>query len=232
MKNKTCIITGASRGIGLATALRFARRGANVVAVAREPETLHKAAAAIEKAGAACLPLAADVSRPERARGIIADAQRRFGRVDVLVNNAGCAPLAPLVETTPADFDRVVALNMAAIFHTTQAVWPAMRQAGGGVIVNISSMASVDPFPGFSVYGASKAWVNVFTKAVADEGRSCGIRVYAVAPGAVETKLLRAAFPDLPPEDVLAPDAVAAVIEALCDDRMAAASGQTVFVRK
>ena len=229
---KTCIITGASRGIGLATALRFAKAGYQIVAAARSEADLEAAVEKIAAAGGECLAVTADVGNPDQAREIVAAAQERFGCVDVLVNNAGRAPLSAVDEMDGSEFEALVAVNMAAVFHTTQAVWPLMKQRGGGVIVNVSSVASLDPFPGFAAYGASKAWVNVFSKAIASEGKPHGIRVYAVAPGAVETQMLRGAFPDLPAEHVLDPDAVAAVIESVCDERMTHATGQTIFVRK
>jgi len=232
MSVKTCVITGASRGIGLATALRFAKQGCNVAAVARSEADLATAAKQVRALGATCEAIVRDVAAPDGARDAIALAAERFGRVDVLVNNAGVAPLAPIDKFTRAEFERVVAVNMAAVFHTTQAVWPIMVRQGGGVIVNISSVASVDPFPGFAVYGASKAWVNIFSHALAGEGKPLGIRVFAVAPGAVETSLLRASFANFPAEKTLDPDEVAAVIDSVCDERMAHASGDTIFVRK
>ena len=232
MSTETCVITGASRGIGLATALRFAQRGWNIVAAARDEEILEAAVGRIAEAGGHALAVTADVAERDHAWQLIAAAQERFGRVDVLVNNAGRAPLAPTDELDADEFDDVYAVNMAAVFHTTQAVWPLMKEQGGGVIVNISSVASVDPFPGFAVYGASKAWVNLFSQATAAEGKPYGIRVFAVAPGAVETQLLRSALPDLPEKYVLDPDAVASVIETVCDERMTHASGQTIFVRR
>ena len=232
MAAKTCVITGASRGIGLATALHFAKQGYQIVAAARHETELAAAGQKIEAAGATCQVVVLDVGRPEDARRLIGEAHRRFGRIDVLVNNAGHAPLAPLEKFAAAELDRVLAVNVAASFHTTQAVWPFMQAQHGGVIVNLSSRASVDPFPGFAVYGASKAWVNVFSHALADEGRPHNIRVFAVAPGAVETGLLRGAFPDFPREKTLAPADVARVIVSLCDEAMAPCSGQTVFVRK
>jgi NAD(P)-dependent dehydrogenase (short-subunit alcohol dehydrogenase family) len=232
MPVRTCVITGASRGIGLATALRFAEQGCQIVAAARQEADLTAACRQIEAAGAKVHSVVVDVGQPDAARRLIDAAQQRFGRIDVLVNNAGRAPLAPLGKFDPAEFDRVLAVNVAAIFHTSQAVWPFMQAQHGGVIVNISSRAAVDPFPGFAVYGASKAWVNLFSQALADEGRPHNIRVFSVAPGAVETGLLRAAFPDFPREKTLAPDDVARVIVALCDESMAPSSGQTVSVRK
>ncbi len=232
MAARTVVITGASRGIGLATGLRFARAGCNIVAAGRNEEDLDAALAQFADAGAACCAIVADVGRAEDAREIVAAAVERFERVDVLVNNAGCAPLGAIEQFKVEDLEQVCAVNIGGVFHTTQAVWPIMVRQGGGVIVNLSSAAAADPFPGFAVYGGSKAWVNVFTQAVAGEGKPHGIRVYAVAPGAVETGLLRAAFPTFPADKTLAPDAVAAVIEAVCDERLAPVSGQTIYVRK
>ncbi len=229
---RTCLITGASRGIGLATALRFARQGCNVVLVARSQPDLDRAVERIAETDASCLPLAADVSRREDAQRVVATAAERFGGVDVLVNNAGTGVLAPIEKFALNDFERTIGVNIAAVFHLTQAVWPLMRERGAGVIVNISSVASVDPFVGFAVYGATKAWVNAFSQATAAEGKPLGIRVYAVAPGAVETPLLRSVAPQFPREQALDPDAVAQVIETVCDERMIYVTGQTIFVRK
>ena len=230
--SRTCIITGATRGIGLATALRFAREKYRIVAAARTADALTQIAAQIRTVGGECEPVVADVAQPEAARQLVQAAVVRFGRVDVLVNNAGIAPCAALDEIPLHDFEGVLALNIGAVFHLTRAVWPVMRRQGGGVIVNISSLASVDPFAGFAVYGPSKAWVNAFSQAAAAEGRSCGIRVYSVAPGAVETQMMRALFPDFPAEKTLAPAEVADVILRLCGPEFAPCSGQTVFVRK
>ncbi|MGD8450511.1 MAG: SDR family oxidoreductase [Phycisphaerae bacterium] len=232
MASKTCVITGASRGIGLATALRFARQGMNVVAAARGAEGLEHAAESIRSAGGTCEAVVADVAQAADAARLIVRARERFGRVDVLVNNAGCAVLKPLPELSHEDFDDQLAVNVGGVFHVTQAAWPVMVEQGGGVIVNVSSLSSVDPFRGFSVYGACKAWVNLFTQAAASEGKDVGIRVYAVAPGAVETGLLRNIFPDLPAAHLLEPEQVAEVITSLCEERLSPCSGQTFFVRK
>jgi NAD(P)-dependent dehydrogenase (short-subunit alcohol dehydrogenase family) len=232
MPNRTCIITGASRGIGLATALRLARGGWNIVAAARNAAALEQAAAQILATGAACEPVIGDVSEAPAAAHLIEAAVARFGRIDLLVNNASYAVLKSLENTAVAEFDRIVAVNINAVFHTVRAAWPIMRAQRGGVIVNISSMASIDPFTGLSVYGGCKAWVNTFTRAIAAEGKPHGIRVFAVAPGAVETQMLRSMFPNMPAERTLLPDEVAGVIESLADDRMNPATGETIFARK
>jgi NAD(P)-dependent dehydrogenase (short-subunit alcohol dehydrogenase family) len=232
MAAKTCVITGASRGIGLAIARRFARGGNRIVAAARDEGRLRQAAEQIRTAGGECDAVAADVATLEGARRLIDRARTSFQRVDVLVNNVGAAPLSAVEKTSDADFEAAIAANCAAVFYTTRAAWPIMREQGGGTIVNISSMSSVDPFPGFSVYGACKAWVNLFTKAAADEGKAVGIRVFAVAPGAVETDMLRSNFPKIPREQTLDPDDVAGLVEAVCDRRMDHSTGQTIFIRK
>lgn len=232
MNQRVCVISGASRGIGLATALRFARGGWGLVIAARQGAALQAAADRIGAAGAPCEALPVDVGTEAGARELIEVARRRFGRVDVLVNNAGYAPLAPIERFATEDFERAIAVNIAAVFYTTRAVWPTLKAQGGGTIVNVSSMASVDPFPGFSVYGACKAWVNLFTQATAAEGRPLGIRVFAVAPGAVETTMLREHFPEFPREATLDPDEVAGLIEHVCEPPMTHASGQTIFIRR
>lgn len=232
MAAPVCIITGASRGIGLATALRFAALKYNIVAAARGPEELGRARQRIESAGVACEAIELDLTEPNSGAELIEAATNRFGRADVLVNNAGTAAIAPLEEASAALFKHLMTLNCGAVFRTTQAVWPIMKCQGAGVIVNISSVAAIDPYPGFAIYGATKAWVNLLTKALATEGAPHGIRLYAVAPAAVETALLRNVVPDVPADRCLAPDDVAAVVESVCDPRMAHCSGDTIFVRR
>jgi NAD(P)-dependent dehydrogenase (short-subunit alcohol dehydrogenase family) len=233
MGDRTCLITGASRGIGLATALRCSAQGYNVVAVARDPDRLREAARRIESCGRACEPILADLADWKQAGALIDAALARFGRLDVLVNNAGVAPLSAVESLSDEAFKQAQGVNVGAVFALTRAAIPVMRSQGGGCIVNVSSMASIDPFPGFAVYGAAKAWVNIFTRALADELAPHGIRVYAVAPGAVETDMLRKNFPTFPKEKTMAPDEVAAAIDALLHaEGLKHASGETVFLRK
>ncbi|MBW7903985.1 MAG: SDR family oxidoreductase [Phycisphaerae bacterium] len=232
MSKRACLITGGSRGIGLATALRLGRAGYRVFITARRRQGIEGALHQLREAGVECDAIVADVGDNAQARGMIAEAHAAAGRLDVLVNNAGVAPLAPLEQMTAAEFDEVMRVNVAGVFHATQAAWPIFRSRRGGVVVSVSSLAAIDPFPGFAVYGASKAWVSLFTRAIAAEGKPHGIRAYAVAPGAVETTMLREHFPALPAEQTLAPDDVAGVIETLCDPRLAPASGETLYVRR
>lgn len=227
-----CIITGGSAGIGLALALRFGQLGYCIVTCGRDASQLAAAQAQIAAVAPAVETLVLDLAEDGAAQRLITTARQRFGRVDVLVNNAGIAPRAAVTDLTAADLQATLTVNMAAVFHTTQAVWPILKKQGQGIIINISSFASVDPFPGFSLYGASKAWVNLFSKAAADEGRPLGIRVYSVALGAVETRMLRGLFPDFPAGQTLTPDEVADAIATLCQEPLRWASGQTIFLRK
>lgn len=231
MSRKCALVTGSGRGIGRATALHLARDGYDLAVVSRNSAELADVRREVEATGVSCHTFATDVAVPANAEQLVSGVIARFGRVDVLVNNAGIAPLAKIDELSTADFDALTALNISAVFHLSRLVWPHMK-SGGGVIVNISSQASIDPFPGFAAYGASKAWVNLFTRAMADEGKPLGIRAFAVAPGAVETKLLRSRFKEIPAAACLSPEEVAGVVAACCGDAMRPCSGQTIFVRR
>lgn len=231
MNDSVVVVTGGGRGIGRAVCERFAVDGAWIVAASRSADELEATSEAVERAGGRCHAEQTDVSRPDEIDRLISSTIGRFERVDVLVNNAGVAEICGIEELAPSAFERILAVNVEAVYRACRAVWPIMRAQKGGVIVNVSSVASVDPFPGFAAYGASKAWVNAWTKALADEGRQVGIRVFAVAPGAVETQMLRNALPDFPADQALQPADIADVVHALAQPACRYATGQTVFVR-
>jgi 3-oxoacyl-[acyl-carrier protein] reductase len=223
-----CLVTGGSAGIGLATAMKFAAEGYRVAICGRDELRLEQArqaldAVTIEPRCEACV---VDVGEAATLRDFIDQVATKWGRIDVLVNNAGMAPMAPIDQLTDDDFDRTLRVNVGAVYHATRAVWTIMRSQAGGVIVNVSSMSALDPFTGFSVYGACKAWVNTFTHAAAAEGRALGIRVFAVCPGLVETEMKRSLFPDLGAEQSLRPDEVADCIFQLTLAPLRIASGE------
>jgi NAD(P)-dependent dehydrogenase (short-subunit alcohol dehydrogenase family) len=232
MADQTIIITGGSRGIGLATALRFGRAGYNVVIAARHQDQLDQAAEQVRATGAACHPVVGDVSKRADAERLVEETVAQFGGLTVLVNNAGYAPTVNVNEMSDDDYETTLGANCDATFFLCRAAWPHLKKAGDAVIVNISSRASIDPFPGFAVYGGCKAWVNTFTRALSKQGKPAGIRVYAVAPGATETAMLRGALPDMPKDQTLDPDDVAAVIEGVCDPRFGHSVGETIMVEK
>ena len=227
-----CVVTGGSSGIGLAIAKRFLKTGHRVVICGRDPDRLKTAEDSLATLGGECATIALDIGEPNAGQRLIDFSVEQFARVDVLVNNAGIAPLAPAHEMSSEQFEGCLATNIRGVFGTTRAVWPIMRQNGGGAIINVSSLSATDPFPGLGVYGASKAWVELYTKATGEEGREHNIRVFAVAPGAVDTPLLQSLFPDIPQEVRLAADEVAELIGRLSDDAMAHVTGQTISIRK
>lgn len=207
------IVTGASSGIGLAAARRFAAAGHHVVLVGRTESTLNAAADSLD-APAGATTIAANIGDPDQARAIVGHIVDDLGRIDVLVNNAGAAPLFPIDETTDEVLDhtfRVNALGPAALISEA---WPTLKAQRSGRIVNVSSMATADPFPGFFAYAASKAALNLMTRSCAIEGAEFGILAFAVAPGAVETPMLRGLFDEsvIPTQNCLDPDDVATVI--------------------
>ena len=206
------LITGGSAGIGLATACRFASEGYNVMICGRDQPRLDQAIEkiqAMESGPCTIVAVRCDLSESGAAQALVEVAIERLGKIDVLVNNAGVAPLAPLAEVTDEMFENTIDVNIRSLFYATRDSWRHMKEQGGGVVVNISSLSAIDPFPGFSLYGASKAWVDLMTTALAAEGTEHGIRICSLRPGAVETDLLRRLFPDFPADQCVSPDDVA-----------------------
>ncbi len=225
------VVTGGGRGIGRAVCVRFAQDGAQIVAVSRTAAELAETKSLVERAGGRCYIQALDITKEEPTEGMMQDVARRFGRIDVLVNAAGIAPLALIEDLTPEVFDNILAVNVRAIYLASRAAWPALKSSGG-VIVNISSISSRDPFAGFAAYGASKSWVNAWTQGLAEEGRPHRIRVFSIAPGAVETGMLRGAFPTYPKADTLDASDVADMVHAVAQPACRYATGQTIFVQR
>lgn len=232
MSTPVVVVTGGGRGIGRAICERFAQDGAQIVAASRTVAELEETQRLIERNGGRCTITPANVSAQEDVDSLIERTVKQFGRIDVLINNAGVAPHARMEDLDPPLFETILDVNVFAVYFGCRAVWPVMKSQGGGVIINLSSMASVDPFPGFAAYGAAKTWVNAWTKALAEEGRQLGIRVFAVAPGAVETRMLRDPFPDFPADQALKPTDVADVVHAISQPNCRYATGAVVFVKK
>jgi len=232
IEGKTAIVTGAGRGIGRAVARRLSAGGANVVLAARTASELEESRRLIERDCGRALAIPADVSQVADVERLVEEAMNVYGRVDILVNNAGTAPLATIDQMEPMMFDRIVATNCRTVYLCSRCVWPIFAEAGGGLIVNIASVAAYDAFPGLAAYGAAKAFVVAYTRFLADEGKSLGIRVYGVAPGAVETQMLRNVAPDFPEAETLEPDEVAEMVAVMLSPACRHSSGQTVMVRK
>jgi len=188
---KVALVTGAARGIGLATAKRFLAEGWQVALLDIQGELLRETVASLASPDRT-LAVTCDVSDADAVASAIAHVSRRFGRLDALVNNAGVAVFAPLLDTSDADWNRVLAVNLTGPFICTKAAAPLMREHGGGAIVNITSISAVRASTLRSAYGTSKAGLAHLTKQLAVELASLGIRVNAVAPGPVDTAMAKA----------------------------------------
>ena len=188
------LVTGGTRGIGLATARGLARAGASVAVVARTAEATKTVVSDIEREfEVEALPIVADISREDEIPSIVANVTDRFGRIDVLVNNAGAsAPFAPLIDVTPKLFDKVMNLNVRAPLCLTRAAVKAGLGHGGGSVINIVSAAGLKAEPFMGLYSAAKAAMISATKTLARELGPQGIRVNAVAPGVIDTDFSKA----------------------------------------
>jgi 3-oxoacyl-[acyl-carrier protein] reductase len=192
LAGKTAVVTGASKGIGAGIAKAFGKEGANVVVnYARGKEDAEKVAAAIEKAGGKAVTVQADVSKQADVDRLFEVAKKTFGTVDVLVNNAGVYEFAPIDQITEASYRRMFDLNVLGTVLSTQAAVKSMN--GSGSIINVSSVVSLTPPPGGSIYSATKGAVDVITRTLALELGPRKIRVNSLSPGLVETEGTRAA---------------------------------------
>jgi len=190
LQNKVSLITGAAQGIGLATARRFAQEGAIVIVCDIKAEAVEDATRQCQALGAQAAGFVLDVTDRARVDEVVKQVLERFGRIDVLVNNAGITQDARLQKMTLEQFDRVIDVNLRGVFHCSQAVADAMVRQGGGVILNASSVVGVYGNFGQTNYAASKFGVIGFTKTWSRELGPKGIRVNAVAPGFVATPIL------------------------------------------
>lgn len=189
LNGRVAIVTGGSRGIGAECAFVLAKHGCNVVAVARSVDDLTTVAQEINaKGNGKCVPMDCDVCDESKVGAMVEQTLKIFGRIDVLVNNAGGSPLQPLETVKAEKFDRIVSLNMRAPFLCTQAVGPHMREGGGGSIVNISSGAGVTGVRGGAAYSGAKAGLQMFSKVVANEWGRFNIRSNCIAVGVVASE--------------------------------------------
>jgi NAD(P)-dependent dehydrogenase (short-subunit alcohol dehydrogenase family) len=185
-QDMVAIVTGGSKGIGLAIARALLDRGMQVTIAGRSDADLRRAA---EKLGAAdsVHTVRADVRDPEEAKRVVSETIRRFGGVDLLVNNAGVGRFANVADMTVEAWRYVIDTNLSGVFYCTHAVLPELRRRGGGYIINISSLAGKNAFTGGAAYCASKAGLNAFSEALMQEVRYDNIRVSYVMPGSVST---------------------------------------------
>lgn len=191
LKNKIALITGASSGIGEATAVLFAEHGATVVLADMDTGGAERVRALIEKIGGYALVIAVDVSKPSDNEHAVTETVKAYGRLDIAVNNAGIGGPAALVGEYPTDgWDKVIGINLSGVFYGMRYQIPAMLKNGGGSIVNMASILGKVGFPMSSAYAAAKHGVIGLTETAACEYATQGIRVNAVGPGFIKTPLL------------------------------------------
>jgi len=236
---KVAIVTGSSRGIGRATALRLAADGYDIVVnYVRSKKQATQVAAAIKAKGRKAVSVKADVSKWREARRLVETAIKVFGRIDILVNNAGIYERTVLDDLTPEQWDRRVATNLSSVFYCTKAALPYLKKTGWGRIINISSQIAFKGTDHGSEYAASKAGILGFTKAAAQELARYNITVNAVAPGPIDTDILAGDTPErkrqrareIPLRRIGRPEDIAAVVSFLASKDSDWITGTTLLV--
>src|SRR5215212_9656998 len=187
LEGKAALVTGASSGLGRATAIALARSGADIALVARSAEELESAKEEVSKTGCRALTLPTDLAREQETSATVERTVEEFGRIDVLVNAAGTDVPGTVEELAVEGWDRTLAVNLRAPFLLSKAAFPRMREVGGGLIVNVSSVAGKKGWANASAYCTSKFGLTGFTQALADEGKEHGIRAIVLYPGAMAT---------------------------------------------
>ena len=238
LKNKVSILTGAAQGIGLATALKFAREGADVIVCDLRRGAVDTAVAACRAEGGAAEGFVVDVTDRAQVDAMTAAVRARHGRIDVLVNNAGVTKDARLQKMTLAQFDAVIDVNLRGVFHCAQSVADTMVAQGSGVILNASSVVGIYGNFGQTNYAASKFGVIGFTKTWSRELGPKGVRVNTVAPGFIDTpilasmpdKVLQQMRDDVPLRRLGRPEEVASVYAFLASDEASYVNGAVIEV--
>ena len=224
-QDKVVMITGASRGLGRALTLAFAEEGANLVITSRSEDSLKPVAEEAEGAGAEVLATAADVSKSEDAEKLVNAAVERFGKIDVLVNNAGLlGPRVPIAEYPEDEWRKVLEANLTGPFLLAKAAIPHMPE--GGSIVNVTSGVSIEGRPRWGAYSVSKFGLEGLTQILAAELEERGIRVNSVDPGSMRTEMRAAAYPDEDPMTLITPEENTGVFLYLASDESRNVTGE------
>jgi NAD(P)-dependent dehydrogenase (short-subunit alcohol dehydrogenase family) len=225
LEGKVAVITGASQGLGRALALAFAREGARVAINSRAEESIRSVAGEVESAGAEVLAVAADVSQSADVERLIGGTVERFGRIDVLINNAGVlGPRVPIEEYPEEEWRRVIDANLTGLFLVTKAAIRHMPE--GGSIVNVVSGVSVEGRAEWGAYSVSKFGVEGLTQILASELEGRGIRANAVDPGGMRTEMRAAAYPEEDPTTRITPEENTGVFLYLASDESRGVTGR------
>jgi len=240
----TCVVTGGTRGIGKAIALRMSADGYKTLLTYKSDESSAiETTQEIRNLGSECVCVKADLTRPESADTVVQTALSTLGKIDVLVNNAAISSNENLIaDTDPEDWKEMINVNLHSVFDITRKVIPIMRRRGGGNIVNLSSNITKRLAPTFGAYAVSKAGLEALTIILAKEEAPNGIRVNAIAPGPINTKMLQGLLDEMGPEKAKAflnmvpmkragePEEIASMVAMLVSDVSSYVTGQVIFV--
>ena len=241
LAGKVALVTGGSRGIGQAIALKFADAGADVIVSSRKLPDLEKVAEEIKGMGRKGLAISAHNAKMDELNNLVQKVREEFGRIDILVNNAAANPvLCSVLEMEEPPFDTIMNVNIKGYFFLSQAAAKMMREQGGGVIINISSVGGISPDPGLAAYCMSKAAIIMMTEAMGLELGKFNIRVNAIAPRIVKTRFSQALWsnPDIlnpelekmPLKRIAEPDEIARTALYLASDASSFMTGHTVVL--
>jgi len=212
LSGKVAIVTGASRGVGKAVCLAFAKEGAGIVLAARSVGKLEETAEGVTKAGGRAEIVVGDLCEEEAIKNVVKVTKGKFGRLDIVVNNAGVTHSAKLEDTATADWDKLFNVNTRAPFILCREALPLLRKAPKAYIINIASIVGIKCYALQSAYTASKHALRGMTKALAEELRDTNVRVHSICPGGIDTDMIGAIRPDIKKEDLMQPEEIAELV--------------------
>ena len=230
LKNRVAIITGGGRGIGREVAILFASEGAKVMVSARSSDQIAKVVEEISASGGEAIGVNADVSREDDVRRIVDETMENFGRVDVLVNNAGILEPGPIASVDSESWRRVIEVNLFGTFYCTKAVTPILIGQGWGRIINMSSRSGKMGHPSLTAYCASKHGVVGLTKALAEELAPFNITVNAICPGVVETDMVSETVKEQVGDKIIKPSQIADLALYLASESASSITGEAISI--
>ena len=240
LAGRVAVVTGASRGLGRAIALALAEAGADVALAARAKRDLEDTGALVQRAGRRALVAPTDVARYAEVEALMGRAVRELGRLDIVVNNAGVAKVAPLAEMTPDDWRFMVDANLTGVFNGCRAAAPHLIAQKSGKVINVASVLGQVGLPGYTIYAATKGGVIALTRALGVEWARHGIQVNAIAPGWFATDMTDPAFSDpkinerltrdIPMRRIGRPEEIGPLAVYLASQASAFMTGQTIFL--
>ena len=240
LAGRVAVVTGASRGLGRAIALALAEAGADVALAARAKRDLEDTGALVQRAGRRALVAPTDVASYAEVEALMGRAVRELGRLDIVVNNAGVAKVAPLAEMTPDDWRFMVDANLTGVFNGCRAAAPHLIAQKSGKVINVASVLGQVGLPGYTIYAATKGGVIAFTRALGVEWSRHGIQVNAIAPGWFATDMTDPAFSDpkinerltrdIPMRRIGRPEEIGPLAVYLASQASAFMTGQTIFL--